>query len=421
MEIEVGSYWLCKTNGSISVVKNIFGNSCGKVSVAYTGFNKEGFCSFRETSEYNLFIRDNEQLVTQDDLNKEYVKGKTDGYGEGYQHGFTLAKEKITELDKSDLQKQYNKGFEKGSDYVREYTKQNELLQKSREEDIQKLSFNDGYRVGKKEGYESGYADCSQELYSIFGERELEIEKDAFQEGYAQAYSELHAPTTEQERQLQEKAWDEGYVSAIEDYLAQGGEFIGNVSCYEFGAVADLEHTPNKETQGAMQEVLDKSIINKFGDTQEDTLKIFNEGFKEFLGTWVANDGSCKLKVLSVNGDYCDVELLELDGSESYLFVGDIIVIDLIDLKDRWTKEKKSCEGRKHSHYYKDVRHLDYIDVYQVNKLFPVKDDTDCILHARKKLLVCGGRGGGKDMLKDVTEAYDTLKRYLEIEGHLDD
>lgn len=77
--------------------------------------------------------------------------------------------------------------------------------------------------------------------------------------------------------------------------------------------------------------------------------------------------------------------------------------------------------NRKYSHYYKDVRHLDYIDVYQVNKLFPVKDDTDCILHARKKLLVCGGRGGGKDMLKDITEAYDTLKRYLEIEGHLGD
>ena len=197
-----------------------------------------------------------------------------------------------------------------------------------------------GHLDGKKGGYESGYADCSEKLHSIFGERELEIEKDAFQEGYAQAYSELHSPTTERERQLQEKAWDEGYVSAIEDYLAQGGEFVGNVGCYvschEFGAVADCEHTPNKETQEAMQEVLDKG-------------------------------------------------------------------------------------SRKHSHYYKDVRHLDYVDVYQVNKLFPVKDDTDCILHARKKLLVCGGRGGGKDMLKDVTEAYDTLKRYLEIEGHLDD
>ena len=72
---------------------------------------------------------------------------------------------------------------------------------------------------------------------------------------------------------------------------------------------------------------------------------------------------------------------------------------------------------RKHSHYFKDVRHLDYIDIYELNKLFPIDDDTDCILHARKKLLVCGGRGGSKDMITDITDARDTLNRYLQIEG----
>lgn len=88
--------------------------------------------------------------------------------------------------------------------------------------------------------------------------------------------------------------------------------------------------------------------------------------------------------------------------------------------EDFWDEECQEAEQkpkRKHSHYFKDVRHLDYIDVYLINKLFPVDDDSDCILHARKKLLVCGGRGGGKSMIKDVTEARDTLNRYLQIEG----
>lgn len=54
-------------------------------------------------------------------------------------------------------------------------------------------------------------------------------------------------------------------------------------------------------------------------------------------------------------------------------------------------------------------------DTYLVNKLFPVQDDTGCILHARKKLLVPGVRTGGKSMYEDVKEARDTLDRWLEL------
>lgn len=159
-----------------------------------------------------------------------------------------------------------------------------------------------------KEGYKDGHNDCSEELHSHMSEKELEYKKQGFEDGYNTAIKEM-----------------------------SNNQVLGETTEDAFGTDDCCEHhNPNKETQEAMQEVLDKN-------------------------------------------------------------------------------------NRKHSHYYKDVRHLDYIDIYQVNKLFPVKDDTDCILHARKKLLVCGGRGGGKDMLKDITEAYDTLKRYLEIEGHLDD
>ncbi|MNN69936.1 hypothetical protein D3C81_1857630 [compost metagenome] len=47
--------------------------------------------------------------------------------------------------------------------------------------------------------------------------------------------------------------------------------------------------------------------------------------------------------------------------------------------------------------------------------MFPVEDVTGCILHARKKLLIPGVRSGGKSMLKDVTEARDTLNRYIAL------
>lgn len=64
----------------------------------------------------------------------------------------------------------------------------------------------------------------------------------------------------------------------------------------------------------------------------------------------------------------------------------------------------------KHSHYYKDVSHLKTIDVYRVQQLFDVVDP--CIGHALKKLLVSGGRGGGKDIGRDIQEAIDSLLRW---------
>jgi hypothetical protein len=71
----------------------------------------------------------------------------------------------------------------------------------------------------------------------------------------------------------------------------------------------------------------------------------------------------------------------------------------------------ENCRAiQRHSHYHKDVRHLDSIDVYRVCTLFNVTDP--CIAHALKKLLVAGGRGAGKDITQDVQEAIDSLTRW---------
>jgi len=69
--------------------------------------------------------------------------------------------------------------------------------------------------------------------------------------------------------------------------------------------------------------------------------------------------------------------------------------------------------ARPHAHYFKSVRGLDEVDVYRVLELFCVSDP--CVQHAVKKLLVLGGRGGGKSRERDVRETIDTLKRWLEM------
>ena len=78
--------------------------------------------------------------------------------------------------------------------------------------------------------------------------------------------------------------------------------------------------------------------------------------------------------------------------------------------------------GPKHGHYFKDVAHLNVVDVYRVLSLFGVTDP--CLQHAVKKLLVAGGRGAGKSIDKDIQEAVDTLERWQAMrteECHRDD
>jgi hypothetical protein len=63
--------------------------------------------------------------------------------------------------------------------------------------------------------------------------------------------------------------------------------------------------------------------------------------------------------------------------------------------------------------YYKDVSHLEVIDVYRILELYGVTDPT--AQHSLKKLLLSGQRTGGKTAEKDLKEARDTLSRGLEM------
>lgn len=70
---------------------------------------------------------------------------------------------------------------------------------------------------------------------------------------------------------------------------------------------------------------------------------------------------------------------------------------------------------KKHSHYYKDVSHLNEIDVYRVIELFGVVDGP--IQHALKKLLVTGGRDGKKSKEQDIKDVIASCNRWLEMQA----
>lgn len=82
------------------------------------------------------------------------------------------------------------------------------------------------------------------------------------------------------------------------------------------------------------------------------------------------------------------------------------------------TKDTPSSEqsmAQKYPQYYKPVGNLTEVDVYAVHHLFNIQDPSGAIQHASKKLLLSGVRTGGKSAVKDITEARDTLTRWLQL------
>lgn len=67
----------------------------------------------------------------------------------------------------------------------------------------------------------------------------------------------------------------------------------------------------------------------------------------------------------------------------------------------------------KYGKYFKDIAKYLKLDIYRVLDLYKVTDHA--IGHAVKKLLLAGDRTGGKSLVDDVTEARDTLNRWLEM------
>lgn len=78
---------------------------------------------------------------------------------------------------------------------------------------------------------------------------------------------------------------------------------------------------------------------------------------------------------------------------------------------------KKVSMADLYPKYFRDVRHLDEMDVYAVHHVFTVNDPSGCLQHASKKILLSGTRNGGKSLAQDIKEARDTLTRKLQLMG----
>lgn len=77
--------------------------------------------------------------------------------------------------------------------------------------------------------------------------------------------------------------------------------------------------------------------------------------------------------------------------------------------------ESSQSMAEKYPKYYKSVGELTEIDVYATHQLFNLQDPSGALHHASKKLLLSGVRTGGKSARKDITEARDTLTRWLQL------
>lgn len=363
MSVELGSVWIDNDSDLLVIVKSLEAKFDGKVTVIFNYIVRTGDKSIESASELELFLNTKTKLVryaekgnvnNKDDQNLNYRMGYNDGW-----HDCEASFELGNEFTDNIQEQAYEEGYVEG--YNQHEYEVHQVMPESSCKSLRELS--------------------EQEFESIIDE--------AFEEGYAQAYSEIQSKT-ERERALQEKAWDEGYSQAISDVIDE--DFEDGYSEYEFGAVEDdeEEYCFSKELDKILNGEFTSSI--SFDANKKDTSNLgeYNRGYE---------DGKSRGITLGYNKR--DYEYSKPKNQNDNLIENG---------------EQESLMERKHSHYFKDVRHLDYVDIYQVCKLFEVNDPSHCTQHSIKKLLMSGKRGA-KDKMKDIIEARDTLNRYLQIEG----
>lgn len=72
--------------------------------------------------------------------------------------------------------------------------------------------------------------------------------------------------------------------------------------------------------------------------------------------------------------------------------------------------KEKELEDDKHNHYFRQWNGK--LDIYRVIELFGVTNPA--IQHSIKKLL-CAGKRGAKDEIKDYEEVIDSIRRAIEM------
>ena len=141
-----------------------------------------------------------------------------------------------------------------------------------------------------------------------------------------------------------------------------------------------------------------------------ELVKAIEEGYTPWFDGDDEPVGVCR--VVLANGEFVKTRGSNWSWSK-HNEEDDIIAYKLSDSVEPSIESKTLSEKvGNHNHYFKDVSHLEILDVYRVIDLFAVTNP--CHQHAIKKILCCGQRGA-KDAAKDTQEAIDSLKRALEM------
>ena len=204
-----------------------------------------------------------------------------------------------------------------------------------------------------------------------------------------------------------------------------GEEPVGLVSMRWYGGVGDdppdsptgaefilsvITLLSDWELVSSPQNICVKQVWRRKGDSAEARVMEVNASQVRMARPGVSSSGEAILasfvlspKQLRTEWDFVGFGAIRVDATRDPGFA--------TALGAQETAPEPTTE-RKHGHYFRNVKHLDEIDVYRVLDLFDVTDP--CLQHAIKKMLVAGDRGV-KDLERDVREAIDTLQRKLEM------
>lgn len=200
---------------------------------------------------------------------------------------------------------------------------------------------------------------------------------------------------------IKEQAYDEGFNDGVEETKSKIKEIVSTFTPTELESIASeafdagydfaIVNAPNSERE-LQEEAWEQGFLAAVEEMTEDCLE---EELSEYEFGAIDDVPSTQ----NSKGVFRSVEEFE-----DFIFS--------VDSHKKGNKEKQ----RKHSHYFKDTSKFDEIDTYLLARIWNIVDENGALLHALKKILDAGKRGAGKDKLKDIGEARDSLIRYLEIE-----
>ena len=210
-------------------------------------------------------------------------------------------------------------------------------------------------------------------------------------------------------------SYPEGQWTAL--YLHEGKLYLLPVRAFKFNACRDEARKHYNEN---------KSIITLSHDMPSHVVKDW-EIFSAATGwRWDFTYDALAGQLTYVKGDSAmlsaDPEPEPEDfpltmGADHHMSAEQLVettekLIAMGSIKDLIVGDPLAEEAEKFPAYWKPLpSNWRAIDTYRVDVLFPLGDSR--LTHARKKLLVCGTRTGGKSIYKDIAEAHATLGQWL--------